>query len=266
LFASFAGVGCQNEGDAQKLIKLGCKPSVVHVVGNMKYDAARLSERRVVDVPRLLQQLGVPPDAPLLVAGSTHRGEEGILAGIFARLRARFPNLFLVIVPRHHERGREAGRDIAAQGVPFVYRTEITPARQHKPGEVQCLLVNTTGELKCFYEFARVVFVGKTLTAKGGQNPIEPAMLGKPVIFGPNMQNFEAIASALISQRGALQVASADELEKGVAKLLLDEQQATELGRNGQRVVKENLGSVERTVDMILEELDDEDIYIVAPN
>lgn len=263
LFASFAGVGCQNEDDAAKLVSLGCKKEAVRVVGNLKYDAATLDERRPLDVPRLLTQLGVPQDARLLVGGSTHRGEEAILAQAFQRLRRQFPDLFLVIVPRHQERGKDAGRDVAAHGVKFVYRTDVTPASRYQPGEVECLLVNTTGELKCFYEHASAVFVGKSLTAEGGQNPIEPAMMGKPVVFGPNMQNFEAITSSLVSRKGAIQVADAAQLESALAHLLSNPEFAAATGRNGQQVIRENLGSIERTVDMILEGLNDEEIYII---
>ena len=263
LFHSLAGVGCQNEEDAQKLIDLGCRPEVVRVVGNMKYDAAQLDERRAVDVPRLLRQLAAPPDARLLVAGSTHNGEEGILAEIFLRLRARIPNLFLVIVPRHMERGKQAGRDLAAKGVRFAYRSNITPTTQYQPDQVDCLLVNTTGELKCFYEYASVVFVGKSLTAEGGQNPIEPALMAKPIVFGPNMQNFEAITRALVTRQGAVQVANAAKLEQALARLLTDEKLAAETSRNARLVVQENLGSVERTVEMILEKMDPKEVYMV---
>ncbi len=264
LFASMAGVGCQNEEDRQKLIQLGCKPEAVRVVGNLKYDSARLDERRVVDAHQLLGQLGVPPQARVLVAGSTHRGEEAILGQVFKRLRPRFPDLFLVVVPRHHERGKEAGKDLASHGVQFVYRKEITASTQYPPGRVECLLVNTTGELRSFYERATVVFVGKSLTAQGGQNPIEPAMIGKPVVFGPHMQNFEAITQALLQGQGALQVSNAAELEQAVAGLLKDEKAAQELGQRGEQVVKQNLGAIERTVEMILDRLDDKGVY-VAP-
>ncbi len=263
LFGSLSGVGCQNEEDRQKLITLGCKPAVVKVVGNLKYDSARLEEQRLVEVPFLLRQLAVPPGAHLLVGGSTHRGEEALLAQVYQRLRARFPDLFLVVVPRHHERGKEAGDDIAAQGVKFAYRKDLTSNVQYQPGEVQCLLVNTTGELRYFYEYASVVFVGKSLTAKGGQNPIEPALMAKPILFGPNMQNFESVAASLLERRGALQVANAAELEEGIARILSDEKLAKELGRNAEQVVKENLGSIDRTVDMILEGLDDKGVFVL---
>jgi 3-deoxy-D-manno-octulosonic-acid transferase len=262
LFRAFCGVGCQNEADAERLRKLGCRPEAIRVVGNLKFDAAKLEERRVVDVPRLLAQLGVPSDAPVLLGGSTHAGEEAILAQVFLRLRQRFPKLFLVVVPRHFERGKEAGRDLEAHGVRFVYRKEVVPATQFKPGEVDCLLVNTTGELKHFYEHAAVIFVGKSLTAEGGQNPIEPGALGKPMVFGPNMQNFEAIARAFVVQRGALQVKNADELESALGLLLSDRNQADAIGQNALQVVRENQGAIEKTVEMIVEELDGTDVYI----
>jgi 3-deoxy-D-manno-octulosonic-acid transferase len=262
LFAGFAGVGCQNEADANRLRELGCRPENIRVVGNLKFDAAKLEERVPIDVPRLLTQLGVPKDAPVIIGGSTHAGEEGILAEVFMRLRQRFPKLFLIVVPRHFERGKEAARDIAAHGVKFVYRKEVTPKSEFQPGEVDCLLVNTTGELKFFYQHANAIFVGKSLTAEGGQNPIEPGALGKPMIFGPNMQNFEAIAKTFVERRGAIQVRDAKQLEEAFATLLSDHDQAIALGMNALRVVRENLGAIEKTVDMIVERLDGTDMYI----
>jgi 3-deoxy-D-manno-octulosonic-acid transferase len=262
LFASFAGVGCQNEEDAARLREVGCQPETVRVVGNLKFDAAKLDERRRLDVPALLRQLGVPPDAPILVGGSTHDGEEAILAEIAQRLRARFPKLFLVLVPRHFERGNEVGRQLRERGVKFVYRNLIGADMQLADGEVECLVVNTTGELRFFYEHATAVFIGKSLTAIGGQNPIEPAALGKAMVFGPNMQNFAGITRNFIAEDGVVQVGDSEALEKAIAGLLADENRRAELGRNAQRVVRENLGAIDRTVAMILEKLEARQIYI----
>lgn len=262
LFASFSGVGCQNDADAERLRQLGCRPEAIRVVGNLKFDAAKLDERRILDVEYLLGQLGVSKTAKVLVGGSTHAGEESILAEVFMRLRKLYPDLFLIVVPRHFERGKEVGADLAAKGVRFTYRKDVTPKTQLAPGSVDCLLVNTTGELKYFYEYATAIFVGKSLVAEGGQNPIEPAVLGKPILFGPNMQNFESIARAFVEQQGALQVADAVELEKAFALILSNPDKATELGMNAVKVVRQNLGAIERTVEMIVEKLDDTDVYI----
>jgi 3-deoxy-D-manno-octulosonic-acid transferase len=264
LFGKFAGVGCQNDEDAQRLIQLGCRPEAVHVVGNLKFDAAKLEERRLVDVQALLRQIGVPAGSRLLVAGSTHAGEEAIMGQVFMRLKQVFPDLFLVVVPRHFERGKEAGRDLSQQGVRFVYRSEITINKQYRPDEFDCLLVNTTGELKYYYEHATVVFVGKSLTAEGGQNPIEPGALAKPMVFGPNMQNFEAIAKQLVERNGAMEVHNVDQLEVAIAKLLGSAEFRETLGQNAQRIVRENLGAIDRTVEMIVSKIDTTDVYVAA--
>jgi 3-deoxy-D-manno-octulosonic-acid transferase len=263
LFSSLAGVGCLNESDAERLRDLGCQPDAIRVVGNLKFDAAKLEERRVLDVRGLLRQVGIPDGARLLVAGSTHAGEEQIVAEMFLRLRERFPDLYLIVVPRHFERGKEVGRALSAAGVKFVYRSELSVNSRYKPGEVDCLLVNTTGELKYFYQQAAVIFVGKSLTAEGGQNPIEPGALAKPVVFGPNMQNFEAIAKAFVDAQGAIQVNDATELETAIASLLQDPESAAALGRNALAVVRQNLGAIERTVDMIVANMARSEIYIV---
>jgi 3-deoxy-D-manno-octulosonic-acid transferase len=179
-------------------------------------------------------------------------------------LRTRFPDLFLVLVPRHFERSREVGRELEARGVKFLYRNEITAATQLEPESTQCLLVNTTGELKYFYEHATVIFIGKSLTAAGGQNPIEPGALGKPMVFGPNMQNFSEIVAGFLAHQGAVQVLNAAELEKALADLLADPARRAELGRRALEVVHENLGAIERTVSMIVKHLEGGELY-VAP-
>jgi 3-deoxy-D-manno-octulosonic-acid transferase len=127
---------------------------------------------------------------------------------------------------------------------------------------VNCLLVNTTGELRFFYPCATVVFVGKSITAMGGQNPIEPGTLGKAMVMGPNMQNFADITRSFVAQDGAIQVRGPEELEPAIAGLLADENRRAELGRNAQRVVRENLGAVDRTVEMILEHLKKSEMYM----
>jgi 3-deoxy-D-manno-octulosonic-acid transferase len=263
LFGGLAGVGAQNEADAAKLRQLGCRPEAIRIVGSLKFDAAKLDERRLLDVPALLRQAGVKPGARLIVGGSTHAGEEAILAEQLLRLRARFPDLFLVLVPRHFERSREVGRELEARGVRFAYRSEMMSREEFAPGEIDCLVVNTTGELRYFYEHATIVFVGKSLMAEGGQNPIEPGALGKAMVFGPNMQNFAEVARNLVQQNGAVQVRDAAELEKALGDLLADEARREHLGRNALKVVHENLGAIERTVDMIVERLAASDLYVV---
>jgi len=262
LFRSFAGVGCQNEEDAVRLRAVGCQENAVRVVGNLKFDAAKLTEISTLDVRGMLRQLGVPDDTLILVAGSTHDGEEIILADMARRLREKFPKLFLVLVPRHFERCKDIGQTLKARGVKFAFRSEIFAGTHLPPAGLDCLLVNSTGELKFFYEPATVVFVGKSLTAIGGQNPVEPAAQGKAVVFGPNMQNFTDITRSLLRQNAAVQVNSPEELERALGELLADAPRRAALGRAALALVAENLGAVERTVEMILPHLERRGILV----
>lgn len=262
IFSSLAGVGCQNQEDAERLASIGCRKEVIQVLGSLKFDAVKLDERRVLDIPALLQQIGIPIDAQVWVAGSTHAGEEALLARVFLRLRQTFPKLVLVLVPRHAERSKEVGKELEELQIPFVYRTELTTQTQYPPNSKTCLIVNTTGELKYFYERADVIFVGKSLKAHGGQNPIEPGALGKPMLFGPNMENFAAIADAFVRQEGAIRVKDEAELESALTRVLTDAQLAVRLGKNALRVVQENQGAMDRTVAMVVKHLENRGTHI----
>jgi 3-deoxy-D-manno-octulosonic-acid transferase len=263
IFAALAGVSCENEEEVRKMREVGCRPAAIQAVGNLKFDAAGLSENRSLDVRGLLRQVGVAGDAPILVAGSTHEGEELLLADIAGRLRKKFPNLFLILVPRHFERCPDLVQKLRARGVKYLLRNSIFANTQLPAGAIDCLVVNTTGELKFFYEPAAAVFVGKSLTAIGGQNPIEPAALGKAVVFGPNMQNFKDITRIFLDQDAAVQVRDAGELERALAELLANPARRAELGDRAKAAVSKNLGAIERTVEMILPELARRNIYIV---
>jgi 3-deoxy-D-manno-octulosonic-acid transferase len=255
VFAQFRAVGCQEPGDADRLAQLGFPAEAVRVVGSLKFDAAQPDPRPGVDVRSLLRQIGIDNNAKILVAGSTHAGEEAVLAGMLKRLRGRFPELFLVLVPRHFERTAEVGQELESRGVRFIRRSEIDAGKTLPPGGLECLLVNSTGELKFFYEAADVVFVGKSLMAEGGQNPIEPAALGKAVVFGPNMQNFTSIVRAFLAAQAVVQVRDAGEMESTIAELLSDDRRRAELGARALGVVRQNLGATERTVELISERL-----------
>lgn len=255
-FRGFAGLGAQNQADAERLQNLGARSERIQVVGSLKFEGGSAARSRL-DARALLDQLGIPDGAPVLVAGSTHSGEETLLASVASRLRERFPALFLILVPRHHERGGEVGKELGRLKVPFVYRSEITPKTRKAPGSVHCLLVNTTGELRYFYEVADLVFVGKSLTAHGGQNPIEPATLGKPVLFGPNMENFAQIVPQFLEKGGALQVADEADLERAIGELLLEPTRRQLMGQRAAEVVQANQGGLEKTVQMILSAIED---------
>jgi 3-deoxy-D-manno-octulosonic-acid transferase len=250
IFSAFRAVGCQSEADAARLKELGFPAQHVKAVGNLKFDAAKPGPSRI-NAANLLEQIGVPSGAKILVAGSTHAGEEAVLADIFLQLRQQFPDLFLVLVPRHFERAKDVCAELEQRQVRFILRSEITQGTSAPKDPLQCLLVNTTGELKAFYEIATLVFVGKSLTAHGGQNPIEPAALGKAIITGPNMENFRSIMDAFRANNAIVSATDSTALLNQCAELLRDETRQTQLGKRAMQVVEANSGATARTVDLI---------------
>jgi len=183
----------------------------------------------------------VADDAPILLAGSTFAGEESILAEMFCQLRRQFPRLFLIVVPRHVERTREVLADLRRFDLRIALRSEAAT----EPADV--LLVDTTGELRDWYYLATVVFMGKSLTAHGGQNPVEPVLAGKPVVYGPHMENFAAIVTRWREAGAAVQVRDAAELQKELADLLANPKRREILAQRAGEIVRAHAGATERT-------------------
>jgi len=164
--------------------------------------------------------------------------------------------LFLVLVPRHFERRAAVSEQLRAIGVTPVLRSEFNRDQQPTPMQDQCLLVGSTGELTAFYAEADVVFVGKSLCARGGQNPIEPAALGKVAVFGPNMQNFPGVTQQLVSGQAAIQISDEAQLEQAISKLLRAPDTRSEMGRKAIEIVHQNQGATRRTVGLVVDQLE----------
>ena len=247
LFQSLGAAGVHHEADASRLEALGTQSEVISVSGNLKFDGALCGNPSTCDARGILNRLDVPVTAPVLVAGSTFEGEELLLADLLPRWRKVAPDLFLVIVPRHFERGAAVQEQLRSAGWKVARRTELDKASP----QPDVLLVDSTGELTAFYETAAVVFVGKSLTAQGGQNPIEPAALGRPLVFGPFMQNFRAVVRELLQAKAARQVQDEADLAKTVEFLLENPTEREALGNAAQSVVEANKGATQRTADML---------------
>ena len=230
------------------MVALGAKSSLVRVTGSAKYDLTNVDSSGLSRVEAALKTLGVTRDNLLIVAGSTWPGEESILVDIFKTLRARIPNLRLAIVPRHAERAAKVAAEIRSSGLSVVRRSEVGP-QGTLPGDV--ILVDTTGELIGFYACATVVFVGKSLTKTGGQNIIEPATFGKPIIVGPHMQNFAGVIRDFLAARAIIQVVDASELEAAFSKLLGDPGLRQEYGERAVALVNAKKGAVRLTVELV---------------
>ena len=238
----------QEAKDVDRWAALGVPRNRIHVVGSIKYDPG--ADRLESPLPqKILRDLKFDSSRPILLGGSTHDGEEEILAKVYSALRAQFTNLFLIVAPRHAERAGDVRHVLEGLGLRVTSRTRLSDI----DSEVDCLLLDSTGELRHWYGVATVVFIGKSLTAHGGQNPVEPILAGKPVVFGPNMENFATLAKTLVSKTGAMQAADADSLQKVIAHLLHDPDARQRFAQNAFDVLKAHEGATARTASLIHE-------------
>lgn len=242
-FRCLDAVCVQEPEDVQRWVALGIPRERIHHLGSIKYDPG---DARLPDPPLgVLRSLGFAPADPILFGGSTHPGEEEILAEVFQRLRRDFPTLHLIVAPRHVERTNQIRPQLQRLGLQVALRSEVVADR------VDCLLLNTTGELQSWYGIATIVFMGKSLTARGGQNPVEPILAGRPVLFGPHMENFRTLAKSLVANGGAIQVEDPQVLEEKIRWLLRERDAAARLVANAHAVLAHHRGATERTAELV---------------
>ncbi len=227
---------------------LGVRREILHVTGSIKFDNPAAPSDR--DFRPLLDHLGLPADAPILLGASTHPGEEKLLGKALLDLKKTNPHWIYLCVPRHVERTPEIVTDLQSLGLSVALRTKIEN-RKSKIENVDVLVVDTTGELRDWYRCATIVVVGKSFLGKGGQNPAEAIQVGRPVLFGPHMQNFQVLVRDLVRHHGARQLTSSDQLVPTLNELLADPAARAALVDNGQAVVARHLGATDRTCDQI---------------
>lgn len=242
----------QDPVDAGRWEALGVEKAKIQCPGSIKFDDEEGQRKEGRDFRPGLRALGVADDAIILLAGSTHQGEETILGEMVVRLRSDFPKVFLVIVPRHAERWREVREDLRRAGLTVALRQEESRSADSISNEnPDALLVNTTGELRDWYDCADLVFVGKSLTTRGGQNPAEAIAAGKAVVVGPHMENFSHLVSQLVRVRGLAQVADAEGLEATLRDLLADPEEAVAMAARGSEVLRSHRGATIRTCEAL---------------
>ena len=248
-YRRIARIGAQTENYAERFIDAGAGAEGVSVTGSMKYDADLPDPG---DVAPLRRQLDLAETDRLLVAGSTFAGEDDIVLDVYTRLKQDVAGLRLAIVPRHPERSDAVAALIREKGCDVLRRSE----RSATPSPDAVILGDTLGELVGFYALASVVFVGKSLVRPGGgQNIIEPAALGKPVLFGPHVDNFRETRDRLIEAEAAIEVADVDSLASAVKQLLTEKRLAADMGERARHVVLAARGATGRTLRLIEETL-----------
>lgn len=232
----------QTPRDAQRIIALGAPKDKVRVIGNLKFDDGPMAG----EFP--LEELGLTAQEKIWIAGSTHPGEEAIVLEIYKKLQAEFRELRLMIAPRHPQRAPEVIKLAERKGF-LVMR--FSQRDQGQMIDNQVMVIDTMGHLKALYPLAHLVFVGKSLTAGGGHNIIEPACFGKPILVGPRTDNFKDIVRIFLEHKAIIQVKNQRELLFRIRELLKSPEQMRRLGQRAQEVVRTNRGAVEKTMDIL---------------
>jgi 3-deoxy-D-manno-octulosonic-acid transferase len=245
LFAAFTHICAQSIEDAERFLNLGVAAERVSVTGSLKFD--RLPEGTAADEWRALRQRLAEAGRRIVLAGSTHEGEEAALISTLLRLKKHFPDLMLIIAPRNPDRARQISEDCRATGLSSERMCTWSRSAANAPDAV---VVDSIGLLTALYAVADCAFVGGSLVPCGGHNPLEPAAHSKPVVFGPDMSDFSEVARMLIEGNGAIQVSNADELYSTLHRLLSDPSEAERMGSEAYRIFSRNRGAAEKTVDI----------------
>ncbi len=252
----------QGEETSRRLIELGADPARIIVTGSLKFDSLELSPIPGRGRERVLRFFRVAPGRPVIIAGSTLKGEEEPVIRAFNRVRAAGVNALLIIAARHPERFDEVERLCRHEGLTVVRRSELPIDAEPRADAV---VLDTIGELAQLYQIATVVFVGGSLVPAGGHNILEPALYGKPVVFGPHMQNFGEIAETFLTNGAAIQVRTAGELEEDVLSLIGDPVRRARVGAAARALVESNRGARDRTLVVIRDLLPPDREAVVRP-
>jgi 3-deoxy-D-manno-octulosonic-acid transferase len=253
MFRKLRWVGVQDERYAQRFVELGVPAERVTVTGSVKYDAADIADR-LDGQDALAQAMGLDPDKPVWVCGSTGPGEEAQILVAYEQILAHVKDLQLAIIPRKPERFDEVAALIVERGYACLRRSTgapVVPQGVVEPRPVA--LGDTMGELRMFYALATVVFVGRTLVPMGGSDVMEVAGLAKPLIVGPHTENFAEAVNLLASEGGCRQISSAEALTGAVLDLLRHPQRAAKMGQAARAAIVSRRGATELTVDEILD-------------
>lgn len=242
--ATVDAVLAQSRADADRFVSCGARPESVTVTGNLKFD---------VKVPASLAETGDMLKSawgvgrPVLVAGSTHEGDEAELAEAFLRLLESRPDALLVLAPRHPERFTRAAEEVRETGLVVCLRSES----RVPPQNCQCLVVDTMGELGNYYAAADITFVGGTIEPIGGHNLLEPAALGKPLLIGPHTDHVKEIAGQLLDVGAAIQVTGRGDIADTATRLFADATARDRMGQAALQLVDHGRGALTRTLAAI---------------
>lgn len=237
-------IAAQNQEDGERFIELGLKRSHLHVTGSLKFDISVTPELAARAVALRRQWAA---HRPVWIATSTHEGEESIILETHKKLLTQFPQLLLILVPRHPERFPKAEQLTREAGLKYTLRsTDAVPDAQ-----TQVVIGDTMGELMLLYGIADLAFVGGSLVERGGHNPLEAAAHAIPVIMGPHTFNFKNICAKLDQAEGLITVTDSESMATAIASLLNDEDYRRYYGRHAVEVLHENQGALLRLLTLL---------------
>jgi 3-deoxy-D-manno-octulosonic-acid transferase len=240
----------QSEESARRFIDLGADPARVVVTGSLKFDSLETSPTALQSRSRdrVLRYFRVPASRPVIVAGSTMKGEEAAVLRAFRRARTAAPNALLILAPRNPERFGEAEQLARAEGWKVAKRSDLAVDAEPR---VDVVVLDSIGELATIYQLGTIVFVGGSLVATGGHNVLEPAVFGKPIVFGPHMENFLEIAEAFVANGAGVQLTGDEELEEAFVSLLGDPVRRARLGAAARALVEANRGANDKSITVL---------------
>lgn len=249
LYNQFARIVVQTDQDRRRFESLGVEPNRIVVAGNIKFDQPPVAMSDA-DKIRLRRQLKIEKTRPILIAGSTHPGEEVLIRDSFAAVKHAFPELCLIVAPRDPQRAESVAKLLSQNGMVFqpLATVETSALDPHTDG----IVVDRLGLLRQLYAVADIALVGGSLLkieGIGGHNPLEPAVFAKPILFGPHAVNFREMYHLLVSAGGARQVADAAELSDAVITLLKQPELLGTMGRRAYDFYRANQGAVAKTLD-----------------
>ncbi len=248
----FDWVGVQSEEDLGRFAIAGFPENRLHLMGSMKYDVADLASDNPGKGREIRELAGWDRGQIVLLGGSTHPGEEKALADLVRALKSKHPTLRLMLVPRHVERKGEILAQLSVPGLKVGLRSRLEAERGSDP---DILLVDSTGELRDLYPACELVFIGKTLTGKGGQNFLEAARHGRAIVAGPHMDNFQSLRREFLADQAMVVSRNLEELGSQLDRLLASPQEREELGKRARACFREHLGAGARHVEALLKYL-----------
>jgi 3-deoxy-D-manno-octulosonic-acid transferase len=248
LLANFRMLMVRHRDDADYLIALGAKPVQVQILGNIKYDGLLDQAQESLEV-KVQKRFRLFKGNPVIVAGSTRGGEEAILLAVYEQLRKSFPNLKLILAPRHLNRVSEIEALLQRQGIDYRLYSLLPPSEIS--GKESVVLIDRIGDLFAFYSLATLAFCGASLVPKGGQNILEPAAWGKMVFYGPHMEDFKDAKDLLEPVGAGIKVDNAAELAERMHYFLDHPTEAAKRGEAGRQALRGQTGLTQKAAEMI---------------